>query len=117
MREIEVGKISKEIKSVAANVTKLLQASKIYPYWKSTTHNIICGQITWQLSWLIIFELPASFLIFPMCVFLAQRYLYNIHQARRFHKQDTKQEQEDVDSEEEEEEEEEWENYNQQGMM
>lgn len=116
MREIEMDNIAKEIKSVVHNVTKLLDAKNLYPYWKNTSQDIVCGRITGQLSVLILVQFIAGFLLFPLSICLAQRYLYKITPLRMFNgaNRDLEREWEDEEDSEweqdqEEDNEEEWE--------
>jgi len=57
------------------NMSQILRASNIYPYYHGVVHEIFCGSIIATLGWTVITQAIVGLICFPACAILTHRFL------------------------------------------
>merc|ERR1712224_576182 len=65
----DLANISQDLRTLQGSVVEavnLLEPSNVYPYYRSTVHDVICGTSVSQMIWSVLFHLLLGFIILPL---------------------------------------------------
>mmetsp|Transcript_31058 Transcript_31058/g.83302 ORF Transcript_31058/g.83302 Transcript_31058/m.83302 type:complete len:652 (+) Transcript_31058:75-2030(+) len=57
------------------NMSQVLRASNIYPYYDGVVHKIMCGSVIATLGWTVVTQTIVGLICFPACAVLTHRFL------------------------------------------
>lgn len=75
LSDISPSKILLPVKYTLRNITRLLKASNIYPYYDGVVHQVMCGSVVATLGWTVVTQAIVGLVCFPACAVLTHRFL------------------------------------------
>lgn len=74
-QNISANDVFRPMKYTLHNMSQVLRASNVYPYYDGVVHQIMCGSVIATLGWTVVTQAIVGLICFPACAVLTHRFL------------------------------------------